>query len=163
MSIRLPLARAALAGPPVLALVVVLAIVVTERAGGTLFPGVTPHNSAESAGIAHAASLMRYLDAGEDPTRVHEVDPVIISSSVLRATTLEAAVFSRQVGIVEMLALRGAFTDERQRLAIRCLAVDLVAADIAAFLTKDGDPACEPQAELQRVQQRTRDLTPAQE
>jgi hypothetical protein len=106
---------------------------------------------------------MRSLDAGEDPARVREVDPVIVSSSVLRATTLEAAVFARQVGIIEMLALRGAFKEDRQRLAIRCLAVDIEAADIAAFLTRDGDPVCEPQAELERVQERTRDLAPPQE
>lgn len=152
-------ARAALAAPPLLAAALILAIVVTERAGGTLFPGVTPRNSAEAAGLARAASLLAYLESNQDPTRVYEIDPAIISSSVQRASTAEAAVFSRQVGIIEMLAHRGAFDDDRQRLAIRCLAEDIQAADIAAHLTRAADPPCVPDAENERVLQRTRDLT----
>ena len=155
----LTVARAALAAPPLLAVALILAIVVAERAGGTLFPALTPRNSAESAGMAHATSLLRFLDSGQDPARVHAIDPAIISSSVLRATTLEAAVFSRQVGIIEMLDLRGAFSDDGRRRAVRCLADDIQAADIAEYLTRAGDPPCVPNAENERVLQRTRDLT----
>lgn len=153
------LARAALVTPPLLAAALILAIVVTERAGGTLFPGVSPRNSAEAAGMARAASLLAYLESDQDPARVYEIDPAIISSSVLRASTLEAAVFSRQVGIIEMLDHRGAFSDDRRRQAVRCLAEDIQAADIAAYLTRAADPPCVPNAENERVLQRTRDLT----
>ena len=158
----LTVARAALAAPPLLAAILILAIAMTERAGGTLFPAVTPRNSAEAAGIARAALLLRFLESGQDPARVHEIDPSLISSSVLRASTLEAAVYSRQVGIIEMLDHRGAFNDDQRRQSVKCLAVDLAAADIAAFLTRAGDPPCVPNAEQERVLQRTRDLTPPQ-
>lgn len=148
-------ARAAVAVPPIVAALTLVALMVTERAGGTLFADLYPRNSAESAGMAHAASLMQYLEEGADPARVHEVDAAIISSAVLRATTLEAAVWSRQVGIIELLDYRGAFRDDRRRQAIACLAADLKASDIAEYLTRPGDPACVPQAEYERVLRRT--------
>ena len=159
----LTVARAALAAPPLLAAVLVLAIVVTERVGGTLFPGVAPRNSAEAAGMARAASLLRFLESGQDPARIYEIDPAIISSSVLRASTLEAAVFARQVGIIEMLDHHGGFTDDHRRQAVRCLAEDIQAADIAEYLSREGDPPCVPKVENERVLQRTRDLAPARE
>jgi hypothetical protein len=148
----------ALATPPLLAAVLVLAIAATERAGRTLLPGLAPRNSAEAAGMARAASLLAYLESNQDPARIYEIDPAIISSSVLRASTLEAAVFARQVGIIAMLDHRGAFSDDRRRQAVRCLAEDIEASDIADYLTRAGDPPCEPKAENERVLQRTRDL-----
>lgn len=118
--------------------------------------GGAPVNMAEAAGLGNAADVLRRLGVGEDPRSVLPVRPEIISSSVLRASALEAAVWSRQVELVKLLDRWGAF-DGGWRSRIGCLARDLQAEDIAAHLgATDG---CVPNAALDAVLERTRVLT----
>jgi hypothetical protein len=93
--------------------------------------------------------------AGEDPAAVRTLRAESISSSVLRASALEAAVWSREVELVELLDRLGAFQgNERERIG--CLARDLQADDIAKYL--GATDACTPNATLEAILERTRAL-----
>jgi hypothetical protein len=118
--------------------------------------GDAPLNMAEAAGLGSAADVLRRLGLGEDPRAVLPVRPDVISSSVLRASAVEAAVWSRQVELVKLLDRWGAFEgDGRSRIG--CLARDLQAEDIAAYL--GASDACPPNAALEAVLERTHVLT----
>ncbi len=126
-----------------------------ERAGAAPFAGLAPQNSAEAAGLASAGDLLRFLRNGEDLRRVYVVRPEIISSAVRRATTLEAAMWSRQVELVQLLDRWSAF-DRNERAALACLAADLRIDDIVEYLAPDGTAHCEPGEALERVLARSR-------
>ena len=121
-----------------------------ERMGAAPFAGVAPRNSAEAAGLANAGDLLRFLRNGEDPRRVYAVRPEIISSAVRRATTLEAAMWSRQLELVQLLDRHWAF-DPDERAALACLAADLRIDDIVDYLAPGGTGHCEPGKALERV------------
>jgi hypothetical protein len=159
--VTVPVHRVCLAGllvPLMLAMTTIAWISVGERAGATPLAGLTPGNSAEAAGMASAAEMLRLLRSGDDPNRVYPVRPEIISSTVLRATTLEAAVWSRQVQLVELLDREGAIVGADVRRATACLAIDVGVEDIAAYLSPDTPPECEDGRELERVLDRTRKI-----
>ena len=140
--------------PPLLA-TLALAWSVLASAGELAGAGDSPVNMAESAGLGSAADVLRRLGLGEDPRAVLPVRPDVISSSVLRASAVEAAVWSRQVELVKLLDRWGAFEgDGRSRIG--CLARDLQAEDIAAYL--GASDACPPNATLEAVLERTRVL-----
>ena len=158
MTIRLPLACTVVLLVPLSIATAGLVLVATgERAGAAPFAGVVPQNSAEAAGLASAGEVLRFLRMGEDPRRVYPVRPEIISSAVLRVTTLEAAMWSRQVELVELLDRQSAF-DTGERAALACLAVDLDLDDVAAYLAPDGTGQCEPGQAIERVLARSRSL-----
>ena len=139
---------------PVLATLAVAWSVLAAAWGG---PGAGggPTNMAEAAGVASAAEVLRRLGLGEDPRSVLPVRAEIISSSVLRASALEAAVWSRQVELIKLLDRWGAFAGG-ERTRIGCLARDLEAEDISAYL--QAPEACVPKATLESVLERTREL-----
>ncbi len=105
----------ALAAPLGVAAALLIVVAAGERLGATPFAGVVPANSAEAAGMASAADVLRFLRPGEDPNRVYPVRPEIISSAVRRATTLEAAMWSRQVELMQLLDREGAIVGPDQR------------------------------------------------
>jgi hypothetical protein len=133
----------------------ILSVAAGERMGATPFAGTVPGNSAEAAAMGRAADVLRFLRAGEDPRRVYSVDPEIISSAVRQATTLEAAVWSRQVALIQLLDAEGAVSAGAERESLACLAADLEAADIAAYLAPGGTGHCEPGQAYARVLART--------
>ncbi|HEY6361801.1 MAG TPA: hypothetical protein VIX63_11890 [Vicinamibacterales bacterium] len=145
----------ALAGP--LGAVAVLLVIVAagERIGATPFSGVTPLNSAEAAGMASAVHVLRFLGMGEDPNRVYPIRPQIISSAVRRATTVEAAMWSRQLGLIQLLDRQGAIVGADRRRALACLAVDLRVEDAADYLAPEGTAFCEPGKAFEAVLART--------
>jgi hypothetical protein len=149
----------ALAAPVVIAFAIVLVVTIGERSGATPFAGMVPANSAEAAGGGNAVYLIRFLRAGEDPRRTYPLRAEIISSTVLRATTLEAAMWSRHVEIFELLDREGAIAGPQQRQTLACLAADLDLDDIERFLVPvgapDGASGCTPGAALARVLART--------
>jgi hypothetical protein len=130
-------------------------VVAAERAGATAFSGLVPHNSAEAAGLGRAGELLRFLRHGEDPHRVHPVRPEILSSAILRATTLEAAMWSRQLELIQLLDREGTMTDPAERAALACLAADLQLDDVAEYLGARSNGGCEPGQALERVVART--------
>jgi hypothetical protein len=134
----------ALAAPLGAAALVLVIVTAGERVGAMPFSGVTPVNSAEAAGMASAVHVLRFLRMGDDPHRVHPIRPEIISSAVQRATTLEAAMWSRQLGLIQLLDREGAIVGRDERRALACLAADLKVEDVARYLAPEGTAFCEP-------------------
>ena len=145
----------ALAAPLAMAAAMLVVIAIGERVGATPFGGLVPANSAEAAGMGSAAHVLRFLRMGEDPNREYPVRSEIISSAVLRTTTLEAAMWSRQVELVELLDREGAIVGQEQRRALACLAADLRADDIVEYLAPEGVAFCEQGKAFERVLART--------
>lgn len=125
-----------------------------ERAGFSPFAGVIARNSAEAAALGRASEVLRLLRQGEDPRQVYPVRPDIISSAVRRATTLEAAIWSRQAELVELLDAHDAI-GAGDRDALACLAVDLQVEDIVEYLAPGGTTHCEQGKAMARVIART--------
>ncbi|HEY6362010.1 MAG TPA: hypothetical protein VIX63_12935, partial [Vicinamibacterales bacterium] len=123
--------------------------------GVSPFSGLGPVNSAEAAGMASAVHVIRFLRMGEDPNRVYPLRPEIISSSVLRATTLEAAVWSRQPALIQLLDREGAIVGADRRRALACLAADLGVEDVADYLAPEDTAFCEPGKAFEAVLART--------
>jgi acetamidase/formamidase len=104
--------------------------------------------------LADAGGVLRFLRHGEDPHAVHPVRSEIISSAILRATTVEAAMWSRQVEMIKLLDREGIIGDE-QRASLACLAVDLHVDEVVEYLAPGGASACQPGQALARVAART--------
>jgi hypothetical protein len=146
---------AALAAPLCAVIVSVTAVMLIERGGGTLFAARVPANLAEAAASGRADLVVRYLRSGQQPSSVYAIHPDVISSAVLEATALEAAIWSRQVELIELLDREGAIPHGTVRPALACLATDLGAADIVQYLTGRGDTSCVPEQALSAVMART--------
>src|SRR5688500_10139722 len=134
MPIAHRLVGVALAGPPVMAILCVFAVAIGERAGVRVFAAAGPSNLAEAAAAGRADDVVRRLRAGEEPLRVYDLHPDVISSVVLRATPIEAAVWSGRLPIVQLLDDGGAINDAAHRLEIACLAVDMEMDDMVEYL-----------------------------
>ena len=131
----------ALAFAPGIAWVYMAAIAGAEGAGGTWLAARTPANIAEAAATARADLVVRFLDAGEDPRRVYPLHPDVISSTVRHATALEAAIWSHQRPLIELLDREGVIPDDG-RQALACLAVDVGVDDIVGYLSPAAPPDC---------------------
>jgi hypothetical protein len=111
-----------------------------------------PLNIAEAAGQANASEVVRRLRLGEDPNRVYPVRPHVIPLPVTMTTAGEAAVWSRQVRLMNLLDREGVLLGGRGREELACLARDVGASEVEAYLAANGPaPACEPGAVLQRI------------
>lgn len=156
MTTRLPLAcTVALLVPLCVATAGLVLVTAGERVGAAPFAGLAPQNSAEAAGLASAGDVLRFLRMGEDSRHLYVVRPEIISSAVHLVTTLEAAMWSRQLELVQLLDRQAAF-DRGERAALACLAVDLKIDDVVEYLAPDGTGHCEPGQALERVFARSR-------
>ena len=158
MNTRLSRACAiSLAAPLVAAIAWLVFVTGGDMTGAGPYANLGPKNSAEAAGLARAADVLRFLRMGEDPHRLYPVRPEVISSAVLRVTTLEAAMWSRQLELVQLLDDQGTITDE-DRAALACLAADLKVDDVAEYLAPEGTGHCVPAQTLERIIARTRSL-----
>ena len=147
----------ALLVPLCIATVGIVWVAAGERAGAEPFAGLVPRNSAEAAGLGRAGDLLRFLRLGEDPHGVYEVRPEVLSSAILRVTTIEAAMWSRQLEMIQLLDRLGAIDTGRERSALTCLAADLKVDDVVEYLAPKGAGDCQPGEALDRVAARTRD------
>jgi hypothetical protein len=153
---RLPVVIAlALVAPIAAATVGILSVVAGERHGASPFAGLVPRNSAEAAGLGRAAELLRFLRDGQDPHAVYPVRSEILSSAILRATTVEAAMWSRQLELIKLLEREGAIDGHEEREALACLAADLEIDDVVEHLAPEGVSGCEPGQAIARVAART--------
>lgn len=141
----------ALLAPLCAATAIVVWVSAGERAGAAPLSGLVPRNSAEAAGLGRAADVLRFLRSGDDPRRVYPVRPEIISSAVLQATTLEAAMWSRQLEMIQLLEREGVLGDQHERRALACLAADLRVEDVVEYLAPEGDAYCEAGKAFERV------------
>ena len=156
MNIRLPIAIAiALTAPIGVATAGIAWVAAGERAGVHPFAGLMPQNGAEAAALADAGGVLRFLRHGEDPHAVHPVRSEIISSAILRATTIEAAMWSRQVEMIKLLDREGIIGGDEQRASLACLAVDLQVEEVVEYLAPRGAGSCQPGQALARVIART--------
>ena len=114
-----------------------------------------PVNIAEAAGDGNAAEVVRRLRLGEDPHRVYPVRPHIIQPPVTMTTAVEAAVWAKRVELMDLLDREGVILGGRTREELVCLAGDIGAADVAAYLAKGQMPVCEPEAALDRIAARS--------
>ncbi len=156
MTARFPLALAlALCGPLCVAMSGITWVAVGERAGAAPFGGLVPQNSAEAAALGSASELLRFLRRGEDPRRVYDVRTEVISSAIERATTLEAAMWSRQLEMIQLLDRGGAIPAGVERSALACLAADLQIEEVVEYLAPAGIRDCEFGVAIGRVAART--------
>ena len=130
-------------------------VMVAERAGAMAFAGDSPRNLAEAAALGRADDVIRRLRHGEDPYRVYDVRPEVISSSVLRASPLEAALWSRQIQMIDMLTREGVIYSAEQRQELACLAADIDLDDVVDYLSTGAPPSCIAGASIKRVMART--------
>lgn len=143
------------AAPAVLATLAVLVFAVRELSGKTPLSYGPPINVAEAAGGGDAANVLRFLRAGWDPTQIWPLRPEIISSTVTRATALEAAVWGGRQPLVELLDRRGFIRDAGTRHHLACLAKDVGSEEVVAYLFPGGAPPCEPGAAFAVVKARS--------
>jgi hypothetical protein len=159
MTVSLRVACAvALLVPLAVATAITVSVALGERLGATPLAAPPPANSAEAAATGNAAEMLRLLRSGDDPNRLYPIRPELISSAVRRATTLEAAVWSRQVQLMELLDREGAIVGGDARRALACLALDIGVGDTAEYLWQQAASECEDGTALQRVLERTRKL-----
>ena len=157
MNVRLPVAVAwALLVPICFVTFGIVWVAAGEQVGATPFAGLMPRNSAEAAALGSAGELLRFLRRGEDPHAVYPMHPSVASSAIARATTLEAAMWSRQLEMIQLLDREGAI-DSLDRPALACLAADLRIEDVMEYLAPEGVEECEPGSALARVAARTSD------
>ena len=132
---------AAFALPPLLAFLCLASVALVEGAGGLLFAVPSPANIAEASALGRADLVYRYLRDGSDPLRIYPVDAHVISTAVRHVTPVEAAVWSRQVQMMQLYEAVGALRDPRTRRHVACLASDLDAQEIVEHLS-GAEPAC---------------------
>lgn len=147
---RLPILFAlVIALPMVAATAWAIVIAAGERTGRAPFASTPFRNSAEAAAAGDAAGMLRFLRFGDNPTRVHAVRPDLISSAIVRVTTLEAAMWSRRVNMIRTLDREGAIIGNDQRHELACLALDLDLDDVADYL--EPGASCVPDEAMKRV------------
>jgi hypothetical protein len=146
----------AVAGPIAITTVAWLFFSASEIAGHTPFSMGPPANVAEAAGLGSVSEVLRLMSAGQNPTRVWDVRPHVISSAVTRVTALEAAVWSRRAQEMEMFDRAGAIVGADTRRHLECLAADLDAEEVREYLAAGQLHDCVPNATLELIFARSR-------
>lgn len=149
------LAALALAVPIAAATLTMSALAVLEQRWPETAKARQPANLAEAAASGHAADAIRRLRLGDNPHRIYTVREHIISSEITRATTAEAALWSRRIELVRLLDEEGAIPGGEDRRALACLALDLQLPEIADYLTGGQGARCVPQQAFDRLRTRT--------
>ena len=145
----------AVAVPSVAGTLAMMLFIGLEAVGATPL-AVYPQNIAEAAAMGNGAETLRRLLDGEDPNRIQDVSPEIISGALTRLTALEAAVLSKRVQLVQLLDSRGVIVNADTRLTLSCIAHAAEARDIVDYLTPGADIPCEhPQAVIDSIMART--------
>lgn len=136
---------AVLAGPVCLATAAAVLFVALEMGGHTWSSEGPVRNLAEAAALGSGSEVAAWLEAGADPVSVVDVRPFAISSSVTRASALEAAVWSRSASLFELFRVSVARLDAPARRHLICLAEDLRADEIVeALAPREDERTCEP-------------------
>ena len=146
-----------LAVPCTAVTIVALVVVLGEAVGGQPLSSGRPDSPAEAAARANLPELARLSQFGIDPRRVYPIPPSYTDFSVSAATLPEAAVLSKNVGVVEYVERLGLLPDAGTRASLACLARDIGADEVVQHLTAAtaGNPACTPGAAIAAVRERT--------
>ncbi len=143
-----------LAVPCIVATAWMLVVAVGERIGRAPFAAPRFRNSAEAAAAGDAASMLRLIRLGDNPTRIHHVRPDLISSGIVLATTLEAAIWSRRIEMIRLLEKEGAIIGADQRRELACLAFDIDLPEVVSHLSPG--VSCVRGAAVERIGARSR-------
>lgn len=149
------LAALAVAAPIVAVTAYLFVVSVAEQAGASVLGAPAPANLAEAVRFARADLAIRFLEEGQDPRQVQPLRPEVISSTVQRATALEAAAWSGEVSIVRLLERRGFLRDAHERRAAACLAADVGNEELADYLVPAAQLECVPGETARAVAART--------
>jgi hypothetical protein len=141
--------------PPVLATAGIVWFSLAEISGRTPFSDGPPANIAEAAGLGSGAEVLRLLRERQNPHAILPLSPDVISSSVTRASAVEATVWSRRFQLVELLDREGVLTDPGERHTLLCLARDVRVDEIVAYLARTDSAPCEDGRALAAVLART--------
>lgn len=139
--------------PPAAATTWGLAVAAAERSGARVFGTAPFRNSAEAAAAGDAATMLLLLRLGENPTWVHQVRPELISAAMVRVTTLEAALWSKNISMIRALDRAGAIVGDDQRHELACLARDLDLPETAEYLARGA--TCAAGDAIKRVEARS--------
>lgn len=129
--------------PPSVATVGIVWFSLAEISGRTPFSSGPPANIAEAAGLGSGAEVLRLLRERHNPHAILPLNPDVISSSVTRASAVEATVWSRRFQLVELLDREGVLADPAERHTLLCLARDVGVDEIVAYLAKTDRAPCE--------------------
>jgi hypothetical protein len=149
------LARALIAAPVLAAAAVTGWLTIAEQLELPSVQARRPANIAEAAAAGNAAEVLRRLRFSEDPMRVYPVAEHYISTSVTRATALEAAMWPRRMQLIRLFDDEGAIVGDDLRRELTCLAADLKIAENVEYLSRGERVECEPGLALQRVFRRS--------
>ena len=155
MTSRAALLGVAAALPAAIATLAVLAFAARELSGTTPLSNGPPRNVAEAAGAGQVSEVLRFLRAGEDPSRFWPVRAEIISEYVTRPTGLEAALWGGR-GLVTLFDQRGFIRTPEARRHLACLAKDIGNRDALSYLSPGGTPVCKEGEALASVRDRSR-------
>jgi hypothetical protein len=148
---RLWTLRCAFAVPPAAAMLILAAIWIAESRGVVVIGAVPAADLAEAAATGAAATVVRLIGEGQEPTRVHTIRPEVLG--LARMTPLEAAVLAEDLEMVQLLdRLHAIVGAERQRLA--CLAIDIENEPIARYLMPVG-AVCESGVVVGEIRRRS--------
>ena len=123
--------------------------------GAAPFGGFVLRNSADAAALGSTSDLLRFLRRGEDSHRVYDVRTDVMSSAIGRATTLQAAMWLRQLEMVQLLDRRVAIPSGLEGTALACLAADLQIEEVSEYLVPGGISDCEFGVAIGRIAART--------
>ena len=140
---------------PTLVTLAAIGIAAGEGVGYSPLSNGGAANAAEAAALGNASDLLRLLALGEAPDQVQTLRPEIISPQVLRATPIEAAIWSRQLILVRLLDQQHVIVGESSRHHLACLARDVQVPDVADYLAPGGVGVCGVEEGLARVLART--------
>ena len=141
---------------PAICTVGALTCIAYELAGRTPPMAIaSPQNIAEASGMGSAADIWRFFDQGEQPERVYDIRPEIISPQVTRASAVEAAIWSREVDVVRFLVERGALSAPAARRRMACLGAELGTKDIVEYLDPAHGAGCDGGSVADEIAART--------
>ena len=141
--------------PPAVATAAIVWFSLAEMSGPTPFSSGPPANIAEAAGLGSGAEVMRLLRERKNPHAILPLSPDVISSTITRASAVEAAVWSRKFQLVELLDREGVLADPEERHYLLCLARDVGVDEIVAYLARTDSAPCEEGRALKSVQARS--------
>jgi hypothetical protein len=143
-----------MAVPIMTASAAVLTVALTD--GVSLAPGSSarPRNIAEAAVMGRAAEVVRFLRAGETPTKIYEVRGGVVGP-VRFVTAFEGAVWSGRAEMIRLLERESAALDAAARRHLTCLSLDVEQPHLAEYMTPISPPACESGRSLALLTART--------
>ena len=145
-----------IAAPCIAVTIVALIVVFGERIGLEPLSAGRPGSPAEAAARGNLPELARLSQFGVDPRRIYPIPPSYTDFSISAATLAEAAVLSKNVGVVQYVERLGLVPNADIHATLVCLARDIAADEVMRHLTATAaSPACTRGAAIAALRART--------